>query len=64
MEIFKIDYRKNNMPEKGQILIDKFTGDTIEFIEISADTNWERVAIKVALKSKGQTVDDHIHILQ
>ncbi|HSI75545.1 MAG TPA: cupin domain-containing protein [Lunatimonas sp.] len=52
------------MPSKGQILKDNFTGDTIEFIETSSDTNAERVTLKVKLKSKGQTVDDHIHILQ
>jgi quercetin dioxygenase-like cupin family protein len=52
------------MPTKGQKLIDRFTGDTIEFLETSADTNGERVTLKVTLKSKGQTVDDHIHILQ
>ncbi|MFI1745791.1 cupin domain-containing protein [Thalassobellus sediminis] len=52
------------MPTKGQILVDKFTGDTFEFIETSEDTNGERVTIKVTLFSKGQTVDDHIHILQ
>ena len=52
------------MPTKGQKLIDKFTGDAIEFIETSADTNGERVTLKVTLKSKGQRVDDHIHLLQ
>jgi quercetin dioxygenase-like cupin family protein len=52
------------MPKKGQVLVDNFTGDTFEFLETSADTNGERVTIKVTLKSKGQTVDDHIHILQ
>ena len=52
------------MPAKGQKLIDKFTGDTIEFMETSADTNGERVTLKVSLKSKGQTIDDHIHIIQ
>jgi len=52
------------MPTKGQILVDKFTGDTFEFLETSSDTSGERVTIKVTLKSKGQTVDDHIHILQ
>jgi len=52
------------MPIKGQQLVDKFTGDTIEFIETSSDTNGERVTLKVTLKSKGQTVDDHIHLLQ
>lgn len=52
------------MPTTGQVLLDKFTGDTIEFIETSADTNGERVTLKVTLKSKGQTVDDHLHVLQ
>lgn len=52
------------MPTKGQKLVDKFTGDTIEFIETSADTNGERVTLKVTLKSKGQTVDDHLHLMQ
>ena len=52
------------MPTKGQKLVDKFTGDTIEFIETSSDTNGERVTLKVTLRSKGQTVDDHIHLKQ
>lgn len=53
-----------NMPTKGQKLIDQFSGDTFEFLETSEDTNGERVTIKVVLKSKGQTVDDHIHLIQ
>ena len=52
------------MPGKGQLLTDKFSGDTIEFIETSADTNGERVTLKVTLRRKGQTIDDHMHILQ
>ncbi|WP_235296323.1 cupin domain-containing protein [Portibacter marinus] len=52
------------MPTKGQVLIDKFSGDTIEFLETAKDTNGERVSIRVTLKSKGQTIDDHIHIVQ
>jgi quercetin dioxygenase-like cupin family protein len=52
------------MPTKGQILNDKFTGDSFEFLETAKDTNGERVTLKVTLKSKGQTVDDHIHLLQ
>jgi quercetin dioxygenase-like cupin family protein len=52
------------MPTKGQILADKFTGDSFEFIETAKDTNGERVTIKVTLASKGRTVDDHIHVLQ
>lgn len=52
------------MPTKGQKLIDKFTGDSFEFLETAKDTRGERVTLKVHLKSKGQTVDDHIHLLQ
>lgn len=52
------------MPTKGQKLENKLTGDAIEFIETSADTNGERVTLKVTLKSKGPSIDDHIHILQ
>ncbi|RKN81897.1 cupin domain-containing protein [Ulvibacterium marinum] len=52
------------MPKKGQILVDKFTGDSFEFLETGKDTDGKRVVIKVMLKSKGQTVDDHIHVLQ
>lgn len=35
------------MPTKGQKITDKFTGDTIEFIETSSDNNGERITIKV-----------------
>jgi len=52
------------MPHPGQILLDKNTGDSIEFIETAQSTQGKRVTIKVNLKSKGPTVDDHIHILQ
>ncbi|GAB5553068.1 MAG: hypothetical protein Sapg2KO_26590 [Saprospiraceae bacterium] len=52
------------MPHQGQKIVDKFSGDTIEFLETAADTNGERITIKWTLVSKGQTVDDHIHLLQ
>lgn len=52
------------MPTKGQVLIDKFTGDRFEFLETAEDTNGERVKLKVTLKSKGRTIDDHIHVIQ
>ena len=52
------------MPTKGKIVIDQFTGDSFEFLETAADTNGKKVKLKVTLKSKGQTVDDHIHVLQ
>lgn len=52
------------MPKKGQVLLDRFTGDSIEFIETAADTGGDHVTLKVHLKSIGKTVDDHIHLLQ
>lgn len=52
------------MPYKGQILTDQFTGDSFEFIETAKDTNGQRVTLQITLKSKGKTVDDHIHMKQ
>ena len=52
------------MPHKGQILIDQQSGDSFEFIETSKDTHGDRVTLQITLKSKGKTVDDHIHLIQ
>ena len=52
------------MPSKGQIIIDKLTGNTIEFIETAEDTNGKQVTVKICQKSAGQLVDDHIHVQQ
>lgn len=52
------------MPLKGQIIINPINGDSYEFIETAKDTNGERVTVKTVLKSKGQVVPKHFHVLQ
>jgi quercetin dioxygenase-like cupin family protein len=52
------------MATKGQIITNPITGDVFEFIETANDTNGERVIIKTTVKSKGQFVPNHIHLLQ
>lgn len=52
------------MPEVGEILIDKATGSTYEFIETGMETRGERVTLKITMKEKGRLVPDHIHLLQ
>jgi len=52
------------MPTQGQIITDRFTGNTIEFLETSKDTKGKRVTLKIMQKSKGRMVDDHMHVLQ
>jgi quercetin dioxygenase-like cupin family protein len=52
------------MPSKGQILINPNTGDIYEFLETAKDTNGERVTMKMTLKSKGELVPNHFHVLQ
>jgi quercetin dioxygenase-like cupin family protein len=52
------------MPQKGQILVNPISGDSYEFLETSNDTNGERIAIKMVLKTKGLLVPNHFHVLQ
>lgn len=52
------------MPTKGQILINPASGDSYEFIETAKDTNGERVTMKATIKTRGQLVPDHFHVLQ
>jgi len=52
------------MPTKGQILNNPITGDTHEFLETAADTNGQRVSMKATIRSKGQLVPNHLHVLQ
>lgn len=52
------------MPNRGQVIRDKFTGDSFEFVETGESTKGEYVKLKVTLISKGQTVDNHIHLEQ
>jgi len=52
------------MPTKGQTITNSKNGDTYEFLETAKDTNGVRVAMKATLKSKGQLVAKHFHVLQ
>ncbi len=52
------------MPTRGQVLIDNYTGDRFEFLDTARDTNGAFTRLQITLKSKGKTVDDHIHIVQ
>ncbi len=52
------------MPVKGQIITNPLSGDSYEFIETANDTSGARVTMKATIKSKGQLVPDHFHVLQ
>jgi len=52
------------MPVKGQIITNPISGDKFEFLETAADTNKERVTLKATVRSKGQLVPKHYHVLQ
>jgi len=52
------------MPAKGQKLINPISGDVYEFIETAQDTGGERVSLKATVKSKGQLVPNHYHVMQ
>ena len=51
------------MPQKGQILKNPATGDIYEYLELSKDTNGERITLKQTL-NKGQLYPNHFHTLQ
>jgi quercetin dioxygenase-like cupin family protein len=51
------------MPRKGQILKNPGTGDIYEYLELSSDTNGERITLKQTIK-KGQLYPNHFHTLQ
>lgn len=52
------------MPNAGQILQNPNTGDVYEFLETAKDTNGERMTLKLTLKTKGELVPNHFHVLQ
>ena len=52
------------MPSKGQTITNPTNGDSYEFLETAKDTNGVRVAMKATIKSKGQIVPKHYHVLQ
>ncbi|HLY71799.1 MAG TPA: cupin domain-containing protein [Puia sp.] len=51
------------MPQKGQILKNPATGDVYEYLELSKDTNGERITLKQTI-NKGQLYPKHFHTLQ
>lgn len=52
------------MPTKGNIILNPTNGDSFEFIETAKDTNGERVKVIATIKSQGQYVPKHFHLLQ
>lgn len=52
------------MPFKHQVLTDPIKGDVYEFLETAQDSQGERVSIKMTVKTKGQLVPMHLHMLQ
>lgn len=52
------------MPTQGQIITNPISGDIYEFLETANDTQGVRVTIKATIKSKGQLVPRHFHVLQ
>lgn len=52
------------MPFKNQVLKDPIKGDVYEFLETAQDSQGERVSIKMTVKTKGQLVPMHLHMLQ
>ncbi|MGE0636039.1 MAG: cupin domain-containing protein [Bacteroidia bacterium] len=52
------------MPTKGQVVSNPHTGDSFEFLETAKDTNGARVTLKSTIKSKGELVPNHFHVLQ
>lgn len=51
------------MPQKGQIIKNPATGDIYEYLELSKDTNGERMTMKQTI-NKGQLYPNHYHSLQ
>jgi quercetin dioxygenase-like cupin family protein len=52
------------MPVTGHIITNPTNGDYYEFLETARDTNGARVTMKATIKSKGELVPRHIHVLQ
>ena len=52
------------MPTQGQIITNPISGDIYEFLETAKDTQGARVTMKATIKSKGQLVPRHFHVLQ
>jgi len=51
------------VPQKGQVLKNPATGDIYEFLELSTDTNGERITLKQTI-NKGKLYPTHFHTVQ
>lgn len=52
------------MPTKGQIVTNRKSGDTYEFLQTARDTNGEFVSMIATIRRKGKSVPDHFHTMQ
>lgn len=52
------------MATKEQTITNPTNGDSYEFLETAKNTNGEQVTMKAIIKSKGQLVPKHFHVLQ
>jgi len=52
------------MAYKGQVIENSITGDLYEFLETANDTQGESMRLKLTLKTKGELVPNHFHLLQ
>lgn len=52
------------MPKQGQTITNPTNGDSYTFLETATDTKGERVTMQATIKSRGQLVPKHYHVLQ
>lgn len=52
------------MPEKGQILTNPLNGDSYEFLVTAEETQGDHLSLKATIRSKGELVSNHFHLLQ
>src|SRR5262245_36121316 len=52
------------MIRKGDVIHNSITGETIRFVETSADTDGERVVIDVLVEPNGFVASAHMHPFQ
>lgn len=52
------------MAHKGQVLVNRSTGETVEFLETGRDNNGQRLRFKYCMKPGGLKPVQHFHALQ
>jgi quercetin dioxygenase-like cupin family protein len=52
------------MAKVGQVLTNKITGDSYEFLETSESTNGKFVSMKAVISTIGHLVPNHFHVFQ